>query len=113
VVDGFDALTWIGDLCGLAPSELATAVRRGADLAVLQILAPHEIAPHFDGSVTLVEPESGARLVAGPAALVAHAHELETQRAAFAAALTRRGARFARASSAESFEAAAARLFIP
>ncbi|MBL8862881.1 MAG: DUF58 domain-containing protein [Planctomycetes bacterium] len=108
-----DRAVWIGDLAGLSAEELARAAPRGAAFAVLQVLAPHELAPRLAGPAVLVDPESGASLVAGPDDVPRHAAALERQRVSLARALSRRRARFARAASDEPFETACTRLLGP
>ncbi len=102
--------TWIGDLAGVDPDVAARVAPRGAALRVVHVLAPHEIEPRFDGPAILVEPEGGERLAVDPAAIAGHARAFEAREHALRAALARRGAPLVRASSAEPFEAACARL---
>jgi len=104
---------WIGDLAGVVPEQLARAAPRGTALRVVQVLAPHEIDPRLDAPVVLVEPEGGARLAVDPAGIAEHARALERRHEALRRGLARRGARLVRASSAEPFESACARILGP
>jgi len=104
--------TWIGDLAGASPPDLARLAPRGAGFRVLQMLAPHERAPFASGPVAWWEPEHGAQLEldVDAAAVAAHARALERLHDARHHELARRGARIARASSDEPFEVALARI---
>lgn len=105
--------TWIGDLAGLRAEDVAAAAPRGVAFRALQVLAPHEIAPRLDDVTHVIDPETGARVDAGPEVLAQHAHALEARRRTLAREFARRGGRFARASSAESLETVCARFVRP
>jgi len=76
----------------------------------VQVLAPHEIAPDLAAPATLVDLESGERLAVDASSIADHALRSERMHAALVTELARRRARLVRASSAESFEVACARL---
>jgi len=108
-----DRATWIGDFAGSRAEDVARAAPRGVPFRALQILAPHEIAPHIDDSTRVIDPESGEGIDAGPEVLAEHAHALEARRRTLAHEFARRGGRFARASSAEPLENVCVRFVRP
>jgi hypothetical protein len=54
----------VGDLLDLEPRDVLGLARRGRDLATVQILAPHELAPVASGeeAVRWTDPETGDEL---------------------------------------------------
>jgi uncharacterized protein (DUF58 family) len=106
---GVQRVLAVGDLLDLEPEELLGWSRRGRRARVLQVLAPHELAPATDpGPIEWVDLETGERLVAAPARDAPRYRELLRARVAlWARACAQRGAGFACHGSARPFEESA------
>jgi uncharacterized protein (DUF58 family) len=96
----------VGDLRDLAP-EAALALRSsGRALSLIQILAPVEIAPPAEASVTWWDPERGTRLALALDAPTKSAYEseLEAEIGSWRALTARRGVSYGCSSAELSFE---------
>lgn len=102
-------VTVVGDQLGYEPRDVLGLRRPGRALAVVQILAPSELAPARAGAASAVEwldPESGERLelALSREALEAYSLALEARLEAWRAACARHGAWQRCFSSATDFE---------
>jgi uncharacterized protein (DUF58 family) len=57
-----DRVFIVGDLLDVEPPDVLALARRGRDLATVQLLAPHELAPSGERDVRWIDPESGEEL---------------------------------------------------
>ena len=104
----------IGDLCGVAHAEVLVLARSRSELALLQLLAPHELEPEPTGAVEWVDPESGARIATtvDRASAGAYVRELERELESWRAAAAAHRVRYGCFSSAVAFEDVLAKLGI-
>ena len=102
----------IGDLRGEEPRDLLAMRSGGRELAVVQILAPVELTPPGEGSITWWDPEGGAELVLAIDAGVraAYERELAAEIDRWRSLCARHGVPFGCFSSAQGFETLLARI---
>jgi len=96
----------VGDLLDLSPEEALALASRGRKLAIVQILAPVEIAPPSEGSVEWWDPEAGDGLALEIDARTrgTYAAELEAEIERWRGACARHGVPYCCSSSASPFE---------
>lgn len=111
-VRGAGRVFLLGDLLDLEPAHVLGLARHGRELFLGQVLAPEELAPGGDEPVEWVDPESGARQLAGVerGALGAYQAALARELEGWRALSARHRARYLCWSSARPFEEAAAGL---
>jgi uncharacterized protein (DUF58 family) len=101
----------VGDLLDLRPTDVLGLARAGRDLDVVQILAPHELAPDAtpgaaQGDVTWLDPETGERLEVAlePGVRLRYERALESRLEAWSATCARHRVVHGTWSSATPFE---------
>jgi uncharacterized protein (DUF58 family) len=96
----------VGDQLGYEPRAVIALARRRREVAVVQLLAPRELAPKVDTGVEWFDPESGERLdlALDGATVDAYERALETRLEVWRATCARHGVFHRCFSTASAFE---------
>jgi uncharacterized protein (DUF58 family) len=96
----------VGDQLGYEPRAVIALARRRREVAVVQLLAPRELAPAVDAGVEWFDPESGERLdlALDTATVAAYGRALDTRLETWRATCARHGVFHRCFSTAAAFE---------